>query len=137
MFAAQATLLASAGCEAVQNAVKNYSIRRNAEYKVIESDRIKYQCRCKHAEDRFPWSIRGCSQVWRRPQLYCSTMLADHSQLDNSLMSAVIILPMVKTNPSVSVLVLQSAIQQGYHFKSSYRKVWITKKKAIVILNGQ
>ncbi|MED6141889.1 hypothetical protein PIB30_107941 [Stylosanthes scabra] len=44
--------------EAVQTAVKNYSIRRNAEYRVIESDRIKYHCRCKHAADGCPWSIR-------------------------------------------------------------------------------
>ncbi|MED6171351.1 hypothetical protein PIB30_039976 [Stylosanthes scabra] len=34
--------------KAVLTAVKNYSIRRNAEYKVIESDRLEYQCRCKH-----------------------------------------------------------------------------------------
>ncbi|MED6224994.1 hypothetical protein PIB30_089484, partial [Stylosanthes scabra] len=44
--------------EAVQTAVKNYSIRRNAEYRVIASDRIKYHCRCKHVEDGCPWSIR-------------------------------------------------------------------------------
>ncbi|MED6210797.1 hypothetical protein PIB30_067524 [Stylosanthes scabra] len=44
--------------KAVQTAVKNYSIRRNAEYRVIESDRIKYHCRCKHAADGCPWSIR-------------------------------------------------------------------------------
>ncbi|MED6221227.1 hypothetical protein PIB30_052526 [Stylosanthes scabra] len=39
------------GHEAVQTAVKNYIIRRNA-------DRIKYHCRCKHAEDGCLWSIR-------------------------------------------------------------------------------
>ncbi|MED6175136.1 hypothetical protein PIB30_075557 [Stylosanthes scabra] len=44
--------------DAVQTAIKNYSIRRNAEYRVIESDRIKYHCRCKHAEDGCPWRIR-------------------------------------------------------------------------------
>ncbi|MED6171191.1 hypothetical protein PIB30_038420 [Stylosanthes scabra] len=43
--------------EAVQTAVKNYSIRRNAEYRVIESDKTKYHCRCKHAEDGCPWTI--------------------------------------------------------------------------------
>ncbi|MED6148053.1 hypothetical protein PIB30_049575 [Stylosanthes scabra] len=43
---------------AVQTAVKNYSIRRNAEYRVIESDRTKYHCRCKHAEDGCSWRIR-------------------------------------------------------------------------------
>ncbi|MED6171554.1 hypothetical protein PIB30_041704 [Stylosanthes scabra] len=44
--------------ETVQTAVKNYSIRRNAEYMVIESERIKYHCRYKHAENGCPWSIR-------------------------------------------------------------------------------
>ncbi|MED6141184.1 hypothetical protein PIB30_100802, partial [Stylosanthes scabra] len=44
--------------EAVHTAVKNYSIRRNTEYRVVESDRIKYHCRCKHMEDGCPWSIR-------------------------------------------------------------------------------
>ncbi|MED6165443.1 hypothetical protein PIB30_099583, partial [Stylosanthes scabra] len=44
--------------EAVQTAVKNYSIQRNAEYRVIESDRTKYHYRCNHAADGCPWSIR-------------------------------------------------------------------------------
>ncbi|MED6183363.1 hypothetical protein PIB30_037194 [Stylosanthes scabra] len=44
--------------KAVLTAVKNYSIRRNVEYKVIESDRLKYHCRCKHYTARCPWMIR-------------------------------------------------------------------------------
>ncbi|MED6188355.1 hypothetical protein PIB30_085155 [Stylosanthes scabra] len=45
--------------EAVQTAVKNYSIRRNAEYRVIGSDRIKYHCRCKLiARKPFPSYIK-------------------------------------------------------------------------------
>ncbi|MED6135976.1 hypothetical protein PIB30_051728 [Stylosanthes scabra] len=44
--------------EAVHTAVKNYSIRRNAEYRVVESNRMKYHCRCKHLNDGCPWSIR-------------------------------------------------------------------------------
>ncbi|MED6144798.1 hypothetical protein PIB30_018838 [Stylosanthes scabra] len=43
---------------AVLTAVKNYSIRRNAEYKVIESDRLKYHCRCEHYTAGCPWMIR-------------------------------------------------------------------------------
>ncbi|MED6187481.1 hypothetical protein PIB30_076856 [Stylosanthes scabra] len=31
--------------KAVLTAMKNYSIRRNAKYKVVESDRCKYHCR--------------------------------------------------------------------------------------------
>ncbi|MED6158871.1 hypothetical protein PIB30_037047 [Stylosanthes scabra] len=44
--------------EVVLMAVKNYSIRRNAEYKVVESDRLKYHCRCKHHAAECPWMIR-------------------------------------------------------------------------------
>ncbi|MED6205763.1 hypothetical protein PIB30_020732 [Stylosanthes scabra] len=44
--------------EAVHMAVKNYSIRRNAKYRFVESDRIKYHCRCKHASYDCSWSIR-------------------------------------------------------------------------------
>ncbi|MED6175877.1 hypothetical protein PIB30_082402 [Stylosanthes scabra] len=44
--------------EVVLMAVKNYSIRRNGEYKVIESDRLKYHCRCKHHAAGCPWMIR-------------------------------------------------------------------------------
>ncbi|MED6157606.1 hypothetical protein PIB30_024775 [Stylosanthes scabra] len=43
---------------AVLTVVKNYSIRRNAEYKVIESDRLKYRCCCKHYTAGCPWMIR-------------------------------------------------------------------------------
>ncbi|MED6156643.1 hypothetical protein PIB30_016190 [Stylosanthes scabra] len=39
--------------DAVQTAIKNYSIRRNAEYRVIESDRIKYHCRCNITNLKF------------------------------------------------------------------------------------
>ncbi|MED6214968.1 hypothetical protein PIB30_108573 [Stylosanthes scabra] len=42
----------------VQMAVKNYSIRRAAEYRVVESDPHKYVCRCKLSALRCPWSIR-------------------------------------------------------------------------------
>ncbi|MED6161138.1 hypothetical protein PIB30_057887 [Stylosanthes scabra] len=95
--------------EAVLMTVKNYSIRRNAEYKVVESDRLKYHCRCKHHAARCPWMIR----VALRQNLgyWYAT---------------------VRTNPSVSVPLLQSAVQQSYHFKPSYRKVWMAKKKAML-----
>ncbi|MED6219957.1 hypothetical protein PIB30_040583 [Stylosanthes scabra] len=43
--------------EAVQMAVKNYSIRRAAEYRVVESNPSKYVCRCKQYGAGCPWSI--------------------------------------------------------------------------------
>ncbi|RYQ83728.1 uncharacterized protein LOC110268399 [Arachis ipaensis] len=37
--------------EAVLQGVKNYNIRRSAEYRVIESDRLKYHVQCRQAEN--------------------------------------------------------------------------------------
>ncbi|MED6210791.1 hypothetical protein PIB30_067448 [Stylosanthes scabra] len=44
--------------DTVLMAVKNYIIRRNAEYRVVESDRLKCHCRCKHHTAGCPWMIR-------------------------------------------------------------------------------
>ncbi|MED6137352.1 hypothetical protein PIB30_064273 [Stylosanthes scabra] len=44
--------------KAMLMAVKNYSIRRKVEYKVVESDRLKYHYRCKHYTAGCPWMIQ-------------------------------------------------------------------------------
>ncbi|MED6116093.1 hypothetical protein PIB30_096890 [Stylosanthes scabra] len=41
--------------EAVQMAVKNYNIRRAAEYRVLKSDPYKYVCLCKQHKAGCPW----------------------------------------------------------------------------------
>ncbi|MED6133729.1 hypothetical protein PIB30_030818 [Stylosanthes scabra] len=48
--------------QAVLMAVKNYSIRMNAEYRVIEYDWLKYHCRCKHHAGGCPWMIQVALQ---------------------------------------------------------------------------
>ncbi|KAL4371749.1 hypothetical protein AHAS_Ahas06G0196900 [Arachis hypogaea] len=53
-------------------------------------------------------------------------MSQDHRQLDSSLICRVI-LPLIQSNPSVSIPILQGAVQASYHFKPSYRKVWMAK----------
>ncbi|RYR13385.1 hypothetical protein Ahy_B04g070409 isoform A [Arachis hypogaea] len=44
--------------DAVVQGVKNYSIRRSVEYRVVESDRLKYHVRCRQHAARCPWSLR-------------------------------------------------------------------------------
>ncbi|RYR10596.1 hypothetical protein Ahy_B05g079032 [Arachis hypogaea] len=44
--------------KAVLMTVKKYSIRWNAKYKVLESDRLKYHCHCKQFTNGCPWSLR-------------------------------------------------------------------------------
>ncbi|XP_025675487.1 uncharacterized protein [Arachis hypogaea] len=81
-------------------AVKNYNIRQNAEYRV-EVHRFVGSHTC-----------------------LAPTMFQDHAQLDSGLICKVV-LSMIKTDPLMSIPMLQSAVHQSYHFKPSYRKVWM------------
>ncbi|RYQ88941.1 hypothetical protein Ahy_B09g095844 isoform B [Arachis hypogaea] len=44
--------------EAVLQGVKNYNICRSVEYRVIESDRLKYHVQCRQADSGCQWSLR-------------------------------------------------------------------------------
>ncbi|RYR74218.1 hypothetical protein Ahy_A02g008850 [Arachis hypogaea] len=126
--------------ETVLIAVKNYSIRWNAEYIILESDRLKYHCRCKQFTNGCPWSVRV---ALRHNLNYCyievrrfsgshtcliPTMFQDHAQLDRGLICRVV-LPIIKTDPSVSILVLQSDVHQSYHFSLHIKRCgWQSRK---------
>ncbi|RYR46594.1 hypothetical protein Ahy_A07g032338 [Arachis hypogaea] len=73
--------------------------------------------------------IREVRRVGGAHTCLAPTMSQDHRQLDNILICKVI-LPLIQSNPSVSISVLQGAVRQRYHFKPSYRKVWMAKQKA-------
>ncbi|XP_025641161.1 uncharacterized protein [Arachis hypogaea] len=62
-------------------------------------------------------------------------MSQNHRQLDSNLICR-IILPLIQSNPFVSISILQGAVQASYHFKPSYRKVWMAKQKAIAQICG-
>ncbi|RYR03867.1 hypothetical protein Ahy_B06g083258 [Arachis hypogaea] len=74
-------------------AIKNYSIRRNPEYKGLESDRLKYHYQCKQFSAGF-----GGLYTCLKP-----TMSQDHAQLDSSLIR-IVILPIIHADPSISIL---------------------------------
>ncbi|RYR02952.1 hypothetical protein Ahy_B06g081779 [Arachis hypogaea] len=48
--------------DAVMQGVKNYSIRRSAEYRVIELDRLKYLVHSRQAANGYPWSLHVAFQ---------------------------------------------------------------------------
>ncbi|MED6205441.1 hypothetical protein PIB30_017666 [Stylosanthes scabra] len=77
----------------VHMAVKNYNIRRALEYRVRESD--------QYTEIRKFGGPHSC---------LAPSMSADHAQLDITLICE-FILSTIKSNPSVEIAVLQSAIQ--------------------------
>ncbi|XP_052114402.1 uncharacterized protein LOC127745580 [Arachis duranensis] len=120
--------------------VKDYSIRRGVEYRVIESDHLKYHRKCKEFGKGCTWLIcvalrarKGTWEVRRYNSLHtCLTtsISSDHHQLDYHII-CVMILSLVKADAVVTVKVLQQATEADYGFKPSYRKVWMAKQKAV------
>ncbi|XP_015955343.1 uncharacterized protein LOC107479752 [Arachis duranensis] len=120
--------------------VKDYSIRRGVEYKVMESDNLKYQGRCKEFGNGCTWLIRIVMRkrksTWevRRyngPHTCMATSISsDHKQLDYHVICARIY-PLVRAYASVSIKVLQEATEATYGFRPSYQKVWLAKQKAV------
>ncbi|RYR46656.1 hypothetical protein Ahy_A07g032422 [Arachis hypogaea] len=110
--------------------MKNYSIRRNAEYQVVESDCLKYHVHCCQAATGCSWSLRV---ALRQNFGYWKVQMVGRAH--TNLICNVILL-VIQSNPSVSIPILQGSVRQNYHFKSSYRKVWIAKKKEIAHIYG-
>ncbi|XP_016173687.1 uncharacterized protein LOC107616212 [Arachis ipaensis] len=131
--------------EEVVLSVKDYSIRRGVEYKVMESDNLKYQGRCKEFGNGCTWLIRIVMRkrksTWKvrrynGPHTCMATSISsDHKQLDYHVICARIY-PLVRADASVSIKVLQEATEATYGFRSSYRKVWLAKQKAVAQIYG-
>ncbi|XP_016163984.1 uncharacterized protein LOC107606433 [Arachis ipaensis] len=125
--------------------VKDYSIWRGVEYRVVESDNLKYHGKCKEFGKGCTWLIRvalrarkGTWEVRRYngPHTCLATSISsDHHQLDYHVICARI-LPMVRADAAVTVKVLQQATEADYGFRPSYRKVWMAKQKAVAEIYG-
>ncbi|XP_052116476.1 uncharacterized protein LOC107484146 [Arachis duranensis] len=130
--------------EAVLN-VKDYSIHRGVEYRVLESDHLKYHGKCKDFGKTCSWliriSLRARKGTWevRRyngPHTCLATSISsDHRQLDYHVICARIF-PLVSVDAAVPIKVLQQATEADYGFKPSYRKVWKAKQKAVAQIYG-
>ncbi|XP_015967026.1 uncharacterized protein LOC107490731 [Arachis duranensis] len=112
--------------------VKDYSIRRGIEYRVLESDHLKYHGKCKDFGKSCSWLIRislcarkGTWEVRRynSPHTCLATSISsDHHQLDYHVICARIFL-LVSADAAIPIKVLQQATEADYSFKPSYRKV--------------
>ncbi|MED6115960.1 hypothetical protein PIB30_095681 [Stylosanthes scabra] len=84
--------------EAVMLVVKTYSIRRSVEYKILESDRLKYAVQWPSLDRQY------------------------HHRLDSKVIADAIF-SMVQADPSISIRVLQGSMETHFGYKASYRKV--------------
>ncbi|XP_015973725.1 uncharacterized protein LOC107496914 [Arachis duranensis] len=131
--------------ETARLAVKNYNIRRSAEYKVVESDQTRYVCRCKQFGDQCRWMVQVAktrsSRFWEIRKYkgphscLASSMSQDHAQLDRNVICQHIF-PMVHADATICVKVLQGSVESAYGYKVSYKKVWHAKQKAIARIYG-
>ncbi|XP_057754914.1 uncharacterized protein LOC130974168 [Arachis stenosperma] len=125
--------------------VKDYSIRRGVEYRVIESDHLKYHGKCKQFGKGCTWlirvALRARKDTWevRRyngPHTCLATSISsDHRQLDYHVICARIF-PLVRADAAVMVKVLQQVTEADYGFRPSYRKVWMAKQKEVAQIYG-
>ncbi|XP_072080875.1 uncharacterized protein [Arachis hypogaea] len=111
--------------------VKDYSIQRGVEYRVMESDHLKYQGRCKEFGNECTWlicvTLRKRKSTWevrrynRSHTCLATSISSDYKQLDYHVI-CVKIFPLVRADASVTIKVLQEAMEATYGFRPSYRK---------------
>ncbi|RYR14304.1 hypothetical protein Ahy_B04g070852 isoform B [Arachis hypogaea] len=115
-------------------AIKTYSIRKVVEYKLLESDHLKYSVQYTHFGAGCQWSIhvsyRQRQEKWevRRyngPHSFLQTSTRqDHRRLDSKVIAQVIII-MMKANLTISIRVLQGSVETQFDYKASYRSTWV------------
>ncbi|RYR13245.1 hypothetical protein Ahy_B04g070342 isoform C [Arachis hypogaea] len=96
--------------EAVIKAVKDYSIRRSVDYRVIRRYNGSHTCTR-------------------------ATISQDHSKLD-SITIAEAIKPLVEADPSLKVKSVIAEVESKFNYTVSYRKAWLAKQKAVEKIFG-
>ncbi|XP_015956838.1 uncharacterized protein LOC107481139 [Arachis duranensis] len=115
-------------------AVKHYSIRRDAEYKIVESDHLRYNARCIQFGPGCNWSIlisyhrkqeRWEVRRYTGPHTCMQTLVGqDHHRLDSKVI-AQHIFTMVKADPTINIRVLQGGVENHFGYKAFYRKMYL------------
>ncbi|XP_015938282.1 uncharacterized protein LOC107463917 [Arachis duranensis] len=123
--------------------VKTYSIRQGVQYKVVESDYRRYVGKCSEFGNGCTWLIRlslrqrkGLWEVkhYNGPHTCLATSISsDHRSLDYHVISA-FIMPMARADASVNIKVLLNATVAHFGFRPTYRRVWLAKQKAVVLI---
>lgn len=131
--------------EAVNLALKHYSLRRHQSYKVEESDSRRLSVKCPRFGNGCNWRVRAIlgkkSNVWQitkydGPHTCVNPALSqDHTKLDSDMICSCI-LDMVSVKPDVPISLIIERIKAMFSYKVSYRKAWKAKQKAIVKVFG-
>ena len=127
--------------QTVKNFVKQYSIKCNREFDVVESNTKSWMVHCRNVEAGCLWRVRASSRKklaggweitrYNGPHTCISrTLSLDHRQMDSNFICHCII-EQVRNNPSMSISSIMIEIHNWLNFKPSYKKAWEAKQKAI------
>ncbi|XP_025661650.1 uncharacterized protein [Arachis hypogaea] len=107
--------------EAVIMAMKDYTIRRGVDYRVVSMISRKY---C--------WVMRryNGSHTCTR-----ATISQDHSKLDSNTIAEAI-KSLVETDPSIKVKSVIAEVQSKFNYTISHRKAWLAKQKSVEKIFG-
>nr|XP_012568213.1 uncharacterized protein LOC105851575 [Cicer arietinum] len=126
-----------------QLAIKHYHIKYSLNYRVVKSDQYMYVIKCVNPQCLFKCttSLSQKSKQWVIGRLKgphdCanSSMSQDHTKLDSNIICESI-KSLLKVDPSIKVKVIIAHIRERYNYTITYRKVWMSKNKAIEMIYG-
>lgn len=131
--------------QAVQLAVKQYSMKIHQSFEVEKSTKSLWNVHCPNRSAGCPWRLRVIlskkADKWEvskygGPHSCVNAMLSqDHAKMDSNFICSCI-LGMVREQPAVTVGLIRERIQSMFGYKISYRKAWKAKQKAIVHVFG-
>ncbi|XP_020972860.1 uncharacterized protein LOC110269401 [Arachis ipaensis] len=122
--------------ESVISAIKSYTISREVDYNVYESEPLIFYAKCKGYGAVSNWLIRAslirkkcCWEIRRYNGKHTCTMgtiSQDHAKLDLDIIADAIRL-LAEANPSIKVKSINAEVQSRFNYTISYRKAWLAK----------
>ncbi|XP_057720030.1 uncharacterized protein LOC130934482 [Arachis stenosperma] len=126
--------------EVVIKAMKDYTIRRDVDYRVHESEPTTFYTKCTQygagcdllirvskMSKKFCWEIRRYNVSYTCTR---ATISQDHSKLDSNTVAEAI-KPLVEVDLSIKVKSVIAEVQAKFNYTISYRKAWLAKQKAV------
>ncbi|XP_016164118.1 uncharacterized protein LOC107606586 [Arachis ipaensis] len=125
--------------------IRSYTISREVDYNVYESESHTFYAKCKMFGSGCDWLIqaslirkKSCWEIYRYNGRHTCTMgmiSHDHFKLDSDTVAEAI-RSLVKTDPSIKVKSIIAEVQSRFNYTISDRKAWLAKQKSIAKVFG-
>jgi len=123
-------------------AIKQYHIAEGFKFVFMESKTDRFIARCIDYNNGCQWRLREffskICDTWEIKKIEAphtcmsTTLFDDHVNLDFNQIATVVV-NSIKANPSIQVKTLIAKIKCLYGYFVTYKKVWMTKQKALAL----